>query len=701
MNNWSAKSKKINIVSIISSPWLLAITPSIVIILLLPNIVFPYALSLKKTSDYRKNKQLTFFEDLDLNGIKDRIEILDHRGKFACCYIYTNNASLKRQFNFYGKVPQQENLTMPVFCDVNSDGIKEIFVFSQKEDSLFINAVDISKQKVILNGRFISKIGMIPNLKDFVLRPIINYDNNNDGIPEIYFLLNGCYSLYPRKIMAYDYKNDHIFSTINTGSQHYVTPFKSEDNKLFFISTTPATDNCPTDFKYPYTDSCAWILGFNDKLELLFKPKPFSGRGCTVHGPTIVKDQFHYSIFNQGKKHANFSIVTNLFGKIRDKKNIPPSVNKGNIIEITQQKKIHYLLRASEDNLFNVFEYNPSQMEYEQTKFTEKLQNSSLLPFNLHDEKIAYFATNYKNNTTSLFLNNLQQELSFNTELYIKFFNLYAQTKKVHNGILLMVTDRESLFTYLITKNKYYPLRFVFFLLIYLLNVAFALLSLYLYKTQSNKRDTLKKEIISLQLKLINSQLDPHFAFNSLNLVSSKILKGERHEAYDLMICFANMMRSAMSSSDNISWSLEQELKFVTSYLSLMKVRFNTLFEFKINYDKVNNLNKIFISRLLIQNSVENSIKHAFKNISYTGLIKINITEKADHIEIMISDNGIGRQNTLHNDENNDSGNGLKWSKKQVEIYNKLLKTNICFKIKDLKNNTVPCGTRTIITIPQ
>ena len=273
MSNWFVKNNRINIFSFISSPWLLAILPSIVIIFLLPNLIYPYQLSLKRTVDNRKTKLLTFFEDLDLNGIKEKIDILNYRGKFACCYIYANNISLKKQFNFHGKIPQQENLTMPVFCDVNKDGVKEVLIFTQNEDSLFINAIDLSQQKVILNGRFVSKIGMVPNLRDFVLRPIINYDNNNDSVPEIYFLLNGCYSLYPRKIMAYDYKNDRIFSSINTGSQHYVTPVKTVNNKLYFISTTPATDNCPSDFAYPYSDSCAWIFGFNDRLEFIFKPR--------------------------------------------------------------------------------------------------------------------------------------------------------------------------------------------------------------------------------------------------------------------------------------------------------------------------------------------------------------------------------------------------------------------------------------------
>ncbi len=705
MKNWLFQKNKINLFSFVSSPWLLAILPTLVIILLLPSLFQPYQLTLKQTQNNHKNKRLTFFEDLDHNGIKEKIDILDYREKFACCFIWANNSSLKRQFNFYGKIPQQENLTLPVFCDVNQDGVKEVFVFSQNEDSLFINAVDLLQQKVILNGRFISKIGLQKGLKDFVLRPITNHDYNHDSIPEIYFLLNGCYSLYPRKIMAYDYKNDTIISSVNTGSQHFVTPIKTNNNKLLFISTTPATNNCPIDFSYSYIDTCAWLFGFNDHLDMIFEPIPFNGVGCSVVGPMVVENKFHYSIFNTEDGRKNYIITTDSLGTIENKKTIPSTVHKGKLVEIKHKRKTHYLLRGNENNLFNIFEYNPEKLIYEQTSFTQMLPNATLIPFKLYPKQTAYLADNYQTNQSSIFLNNLNQELSFHTKLYINTYNLYAQSNQVPQGKILMLTNRKELFTYLITKNKYYPLRFLLFIIIYLLNAAFVFLSIQLYKNQANKQHKLQKEIVSLQLKLVNAQLDPHFAFNALNLVSSKILKGNRYEAYDLMTSFSSMMRSAMSFSDIVSWNLTKELEFVRAYLKLMSGRFKNLFEYKINNDENIDLTKIFISRLLIQNTVENSIKHAFNNISYTGLISINITQTANAIKIVVSDNGIGRKKARHNNNTTNNtqkgGNGLRWCKKQVNMYNELYSTKISFIIEDLSSNHKQSGTQTTISIPK
>ena len=698
MKNIFHKIFKINFLAIVSSPWLLSLLPAAVIIFLLPEMFTPYHLMLKKAEDITLNKRLTFFQDLDQNGIKEKIDVLDYRGKFGCCFIWENNNSVKHQYNFYGKIPEQENLTMPVFCDINKDGNQEVFVFTQKQDSLFINAVDFSLKRVILNGRFVSRIGMVPEVKDFVLRPIINHDYNEDGIPEIYFLLNGCYSLYPRKVMAYDYANDTIISTINTGSQHFVTPVELPNQDLLFISTTPATNNCPADFMYAYPDTCAHIFTFNDKLKLLCEPIAFKGSGCVVRGPIVFNKQLQYLVFNENNRNENYIVSTNLSGEVVDKKIIGEEVYRGELVSIVYKDKQHFLLRNNGDDLFYVYEYNPLLKEFQQTDFTEKLPNSTMVSFLLNEGKEAYLSDDYRSNKTNLFIEDLSYKLSFDCDLYFNSYNLYAQSKKIERGEILQVTNRHFLYTYLITSNRYYPVRFLFWFITYLVCTGFIFMILQLYKRQINKRNKLLQEIVSLQLKLVTAQLDPHFAFNALNLVSAKILKGDRYEAYDLMSCFSNMMRSAMSFSEVVSWSLEKEMRFVNDYLKLMKVRFKDLFDYTIEYDKAIDLNNVYISRLLVQNSVENSIKHGFKNISYRGMVRISIIQKLDAIIVTVTDNGIGREKAMQNEEANNkrSGNGIKWTRKQVEIYNKLFKTHINFIIEDC----LPSGTQIIISIP-
>lgn len=685
-----------------SNAWVLGWLPAMVFIFLLPNLMNKYEIEKKQSYNRNKDKTLTFFEDFDHDGHKEKINVLNYRGKFASCFYWRNNSSLLSQFNFDRKLPVQENLNIPIFCDVNKDGIKEMFVFTQNEDSLFINAVDFSSLTIILKGRFVSKIGMDNSKKDFVLRPIINHDYNHDGIPEIYFLLNGCYSLYPRKIMAYDFANDTLISSINTGSQHFVTPTVLPDGELVFISTTPGTANCPPDFPFAYPDSCAWLFGFNDRLELFFQPKPFLGFGCTVNGPVFYNGEYHYYVLNEGLlERTNYIISTNLNGEIIRKKEIPKVLSGEKFIRVTFKNKLHYLVNCTENNLIKVYDYNPQKMQFEENSLTNRIPNSSIVPFLLDSMLNGCIAHNFKNNQTSLLFDDFKQKISLDTNPYIKSFNLYFQTQNIKNGIIIMVTDREFLYTYLLSKNDFYPFRYAFFVLVYLLNVGFIILTQYLQNRRINQREKLQKEIAALQLQLVNSQLDPHFIFNALNTVSSNILKDERFAAYDLMNSFSRMMRSAMLFSDQDKWKLEEELTFTTDYLNLMKARFKSLFNFTIELDQ-DIPEAIFLPRLLIQNFAENAIKHAFSKINYSGVLTIRASRTNDAIEITITDNGIGREKALENAANSvtRSGNGLRLNGKQVEIYNELYQTAIQFEIEDLTTNNLPSGTRVRIRIP-
>ncbi|WP_372746010.1 histidine kinase [Lutibacter sp.] len=699
---WQLKIKN-NFLIVLASPWFLALIPTIIISLLLPELFNKYNLSLQQQEDREKSKHLTFFEDVTNDGVKDNIDILNYGNLFACCSFQQNNSLLKEQFNFYGKLPDQENLNTPIFNDVNNDGIKELFVFTQKADSLFLNAVDFKTSKIIVYGRFVTTIGTGKNVKDFVLRPIINHDNNNDGVAELYFLINAGYALVPRKIMAYDFVNDTFISSINTGSQHFVVPFKTDDNKLILISKSKATDNCPPDFPFPYNDNSSRIFGFNDKLEFIFEPISFNGITTQVSGPLPYANQFHFYVLNETTESSgNFVLSINTKGKILKKVISNKTSPRDKVIVVKKGEKKHYIIECFENNMLKFYEYNPSIMKLEETKVSKSLPIESLINFSLHTNTDAFIGTNYKTNTASLYLDNFKQQLNFGKNLYLKSWNFYAQTKPIKNGQLLMVTDQYFLYTYLLTNTKYYPFRFLLFFVIYLLSVGFVYLPQKLGRRIVLKREKLQKEITALQLQLVNSKLDPHFTFNALNTVSAKVLKGERFEAYDLMTNFSSLMRSAMFFSDKDSWDLSEELKFTESYLILMKSRFSKVFNFVIEVEENLDTEKISIPRLLLQNFAENAIKHAFVNISYQGVLKIAVKKTINTIIVTIEDNGIGREKAQQNSEKdtNKSGKGIRLNKKQVQIYNQLYKTNITLEIFDLFDNNTSSGTKISIAIP-
>ena len=698
------KSKlKTTLIALLSSIWVLGLGATLVLSLLLPNFLNKYKIDLIESVDRSETRELAFFEDYNNDGFKENISILNYRNRFASCLLKKNDGTVIEQFNLYGKMPKQENLNTPIFNDVNKDGIEELFVFTQKSDSLFISAIDLSLLKVIVNAKFVAKIGMKEGFDDFVLRPIINHDYNSDGVNEMYFLLNGGFSLFPRKIMAYDYVNDTIISSINTGSQHFVKPLIMGDT-LIFISTTRRTNNCSNDFPYKYPDTVSRLFSFNDKLELMYEPLSFVGASCSVNGPIVYKNELHYAVLNcEAEGTENYMIAMSLEGNILRKKEFKHTLQKSRAEKIMLDDEYHYLFNSVENGVFTFYEYDPQLMQLERNSVTEKLPKGELIPISIDKIGSANIFIDYKTKKTCLFLDDLQHQVSFNKELYIKEWNLYMQTKIMNEGQIIMVADAKMLHSYLLSNNVYYPLRYVVYLLLYLLCVGIIYLPRRRRLLHVAKREKLRKEISTLQLKLVNAQLDPHFTFNALNTVSAKILKGERFEAYDLMTSFSSLMRLVMLNSDKDKWSLKEELNFSKNYLMLMQGRFSNVFKFSFEVDTTIDTDIIFIPRLLLQNFIENIIKHAFKGINYEGFITVEIFRNTTNFQIKISDNGIGREQALINAENdvNRSGKGTSLNRKQIEIYNKLYATHINFSITDLYNNNTSSGTQVIINIPE
>lgn len=478
----------------LTSSLILAVLPAVIMIILMPDMVSKYKIELKLGHSRADDKLLTFYEDVDNDGDKEKIDILNYKGRFASCVCSEEDATVRRQLNLYGHIPEQENINFPIFNDINKDGIKEIFLFTQKEDSLFLNAVDMATLEVILYGRFVSKIGGGQGARDFVLRPIINHDYNGDGIAEMYFLLNGGYALYPRKVMAYDYPNDQFISTINTGSQHYVTAIEDEKQDLYLISTSIGTDNCPVDYPYPYLDSCAWIFGFNDRLELLFDPIPFKGIASSISGPMLINNEYHYYVFNEGgEQRENSFISLNLNGQILRKKKAGNFILSDKIMPIQQGSEWHYLSIGIENSSLKNYEYNGEKMQFETTDFTEKLPAEYIVPVNLEEGVSAHMAFDNKTNKTKLYLDNRTSEVSFHKTLYIKAYNLYVQTKPVEEGTILLVTDKDFLYTYLLSNNAYYSLRCLVFVLIYLANFLFIAFVQYLFQRRARIKAKLQR----------------------------------------------------------------------------------------------------------------------------------------------------------------------------------------------------------------
>ncbi len=188
-------------------------------------------------------------------------------------------------------------------------------------------------------------------------------------------------------------------------------------------------------------------------------------------------------------------------------------------------------------------------------------------------------------------------------------------------------------------------------------------------------REYEKRKLQEAKLNALRNQMNPHFVFNSLNSIQSFIFKKDIEKANYYLSKFSRLMRDSLQYTRLDYITLREEVDFIKNYLELEAMRFSGKFEFKIRMEESLDLEFITIPSLIIQPVLENSIKHAFNNLPYLGLLTIDIKEKDENrLEVFVQDNGSGL--TANQEKNNQENAmykslGLEIIKDRIDLLNK------------------------------
>jgi tetratricopeptide (TPR) repeat protein len=225
---------------------------------------------------------------------------------------------------------------------------------------------------------------------------------------------------------------------------------------------------------------------------------------------------------------------------------------------------------------------------------------------------------------------------------------------------------------------------------------------LLLLMRQKNIR--LKQRSIALQQRLLRSQMNPHFIYNSLSCVQSFILSHEPDMASKYLAHFARLMRNILSSSTKEFVTLEDEIATVENYLELQKVRFPDKFDFKITVDRSLDTASIAIPPMIAQPFIENAIEHGIKHKETKGLIEISVRQNTGSFIYEIRDDGIGREKAkeiLSKSDNAHQSMATSITHERLEVFNRKRKNKILLSIFDLKNDAGKgVGTLVIFEVP-
>ena len=676
----------------IISVFIIALIPAAVLIYLSPFNFNKYIIELEKTQNFIYDNEIEIYEDINNDSKKEFLRFFNHYNKFAAVSIFDENMINIQQINFAKKLASPDEKNLPFCTDINNNGYKEIFFFTQNDDSLFLNIINSKKLTSYKENIFISKIGFdtIPQ-KDFYYQWITAEDINGDGIKEVYFGINAGFALYPRRLFRYDIKNDSLIASVNIGTKLKTVPYKNRNNSLFFMCGTWSTDNCPKNYPFSYHDTCSWIFSYDKDLKLRFKPVALKGKYSATDKIYKMNNQFWFLFYPPTKK--NRLIFIDSIGKITDEIYCKERNIRLNYLKILNKPQ-YFMTNYS--NL-NTYLFNPKLKRIEKKySLTNKVRNSFFVTSADidQDSEPEHIFLNKKNLSFDIYRNNLKHPANFILDNNI-IDNITSTSQNGISKIIIKGRDKFYFFNYF--KNPEYWFRYIFWVLTYILSVLFIWIVQLIPKRIEGKQNELKNRIVNLQLKNTQNQLDPHFTFNALNVVASKIYKEDRNTAYDLFERFSRLMRSSLAFSDKIFRPLNDELQFTEDYLEFQKSRFNNLFDYEILIPENINADKIKIPKMLIQGFAENCVKHAFKGIDYKGKISITVTHP-DRVNLIIEDNGIGIKQSQIENPVPESGVGMIAMQEQVSLINKLYNKEIVIDITD-KSITNSISTGTIVSI--
>ncbi|MCP4680554.1 MAG: hypothetical protein GY854_34735 [Deltaproteobacteria bacterium] len=232
----------------------------------------------------------------------------------------------------------------------------------------------------------------------------------------------------------------------------------------------------------------------------------------------------------------------------------------------------------------------------------------------------------------------------------VAFFSLYQKAITLE-GIFDWVQFREALFTGAIVMSVVF------------------ILEEFRGARQEKKEVELKlvktqNERMRSQLKALQSQINPHLLFNSLNTIAS-FIPTDPDAAEEMTVELANLLRAVLEASREAHHSLADELRLCRDYLQIEKRRFGERLTTNIQIADTVKTKEVTIPVLVLQPLVENAVKYAVAPRASGGQIEIAIRKQDQTIEISIEDDGPGPGQSTASPG---AGTGIENTRKRLEL---------------------------------
>lgn len=182
-----------------------------------------------------------------------------------------------------------------------------------------------------------------------------------------------------------------------------------------------------------------------------------------------------------------------------------------------------------------------------------------------------------------------------------------------------------------------------------------------------------EKIIRKNELDLILEQINPHFLYNTLDVISGLTLIGDQDKSFQMTQALGRFYRNSLNSGCQVI-TVREELDIIKSYMTIINIRYNN--EISIEYKVDENLLDILMLKLILQPLVENAVHHGMRQKEGKGKLCISVQALDDKLmEVSVRDNGVGipedkiRLILEGGYKTSKSGFGLHSVKQRVELF--------------------------------
>lgn len=163
---------------------------------------------------------------------------------------------------------------------------------------------------------------------------------------------------------------------------------------------------------------------------------------------------------------------------------------------------------------------------------------------------------------------------------------------------------------------------------------------LYNSKLQREHEQLLRAQTLAkdAQLEMLRYQLNPHFMFNTMNAISTLILKEENDTASEMLDKLCDFFRHSLEATKQSNSTMKDELELLKLYLSIEKVRFGK--RLKVNFDVDKDVMHCVLPNMLCQPIIENAVKYAVEPSKEGAEITFKAYKSDESLIIKIKDTG-------------------------------------------------------------